>query len=382
MFRKLVFLVSLCCPGLAFGDPPIDPVIRKFDRMLALESEPTTSASVSIGDIDGDGTLDILLAKGRHWPEANRILLGDGRGGFTTSKAVGDPDRTYSAALADLNGNGSLDLVVSNDRPDQKLVYLNDGKGHFNAIGTFGSPEWPTRYVTLADLNRNGFPDIITANRNGSRSNKHTPSYICFNDGQGGFSECRALPTESSTIIVAADLDGDGAIDLFLPHRDGGRSLVLWNDTKGEFDVSTQLGPEDSRTRVAAVADLNGDGLFDIVVGGQAGKGVEIYLNSGNRQFGMAIPLASAERVAYSVLVADMNRDGFNDIVVGYHEGRGSVFFSDGSGRNFIETAWNDGIGAVYGLAVGDFNRDGWPDIVTARSGGFNALWYSEPIGF
>lgn len=380
-------VLSLCgcvCVSVALA---VEPVVRKFDRLQLLEAEPTTSASVSVGDINGDGELDILLAKGRHWPEVNKMLLGNGKGVFVTGDIGTEPDRTYSASLADLDGNGSLDLVVSNDRPDRKLVYNNDGKGRFVVSGVFGAPEWPTRYVTLADLNNDGFPDIITANRNGQKARTPIPSFVCFNDGKGGFSqslsekgsECRPLPTQSSTIIVAADFDGDGATDLFLPHRDGGHSLIAWNDSKGNFMETKTLGPKESRTRVAAAKDLNGDKLIDLIVGGEEGKGIEVYLNKGNRQFDTPRLLKSTKREAYSVLIEDLNRDGVSDVIVGYNEGKGSVFFGSGSGNDFFETDWNDGVGAVYGLAVGDFDRDGWPDIVSARSGGINAIWYNDP---
>src|SRR6185437_13393750 len=64
-----------------------------------------------------------------------------------------------------IDDDGHLDIVVSNDAPDRKLVCLNDGKGHFAEFGTFGDPKWSTRYVTLADLNGDGYPDIVAANR-------------------------------------------------------------------------------------------------------------------------------------------------------------------------------------------------------------------------
>ena len=95
---------------------------RSFERVKLLEEKGATSASVSLGDIDRDGDLDVILARGRHWPLDNLILRNDGKGNFTTAKLPAEADRTYSAALADLDGDGSLDLVVSNDRPDKKVI--------------------------------------------------------------------------------------------------------------------------------------------------------------------------------------------------------------------------------------------------------------------
>jgi len=91
------------------------------------------------------------------------------------------------------------------------------------------------------------------------------------------------------------------------------------------------------------------------------------------------MPLAAMDRVPYAVAIVDMNRDGSLDVVVGYVEKPGSVFFNDGSGRNFEEARWNDGLGAVYGLAIGDLDGDGWPDIAAARSGAPNAVWWNRP---
>src|SRR5579862_1970994 len=177
----------------AAGQPasPSQPVFRSFQRVHLLEDKGETSASVSVGDLNGDGLLDIVLAKGRHWPLHSRVLLNDGKGGFSASNLGTAPARTYSAALADVDGDGHLDVVVSNDEPDRKLVYRNDGKGRFTEIGTFGEPSWPTRYVTLADLNGDGFPDIVAVNRGDypdiGATGPHTPvpSFVCLNDGKG-----------------------------------------------------------------------------------------------------------------------------------------------------------------------------------------------------
>ncbi|MFM7751938.1 MAG: FG-GAP repeat domain-containing protein, partial [Opitutaceae bacterium] len=310
----------------------------------------------------------------------NLILRNDGRGNFTTGKLPAAADRTYSAALADLNGDGSLDLVVSNDRPDRKVIYLNDGRGNFRAAGTFGRPEWSTRYITLADLNGDGRPDIVVANRS-SNPAKPVPCFVCLNDGKGGFPTEIPLPTQSATIIVAADLDGDGKVDLFVPHRDGGRSLIFWNDGSGRFPAPPEpVGPAESTIRAAVAADLDGDGIPDLAVG-DARTGLFIHRGLGGRKFAAPAAIGGKSGAPYSIGVADLDRDGKPDLVVGRQEAPGSVFFNRGGARGFefTEAAWGDGQGAVYGLAVGDLNGDGWPDIVAARSDAPNAVWFSRP---
>jgi len=372
-FRYLRSLIAgaICSVLLWAADIPV----RSFDRVLILEEQGETSANVSIGDLNGDGFPDLVLAKGRHWPLHDRVLINDGKGHFKAHNLGETPDRTYTAALADLNGDGFLDVVVSNDQPDRKLIYFGDGHGNFKIAGTYGEPQWSTRNITLADLNGDGRPDIVVANR-GNPPKQPATSYACFNDGKGGFPSCRPLPgTESATTIVAADFDRDGAIDLFVPHRDGGRSVILWNDGKGNFQ-SAPFGPEQSDARAAAAGDLNGDGLPDIVAGDER-RGTFVFLNTGHRTFGASVQIAAKDRVPYAIAMADLNRDQKLDVVVGNAESPGSVFFNEGSGKSFREVRWNDGKGAVYGMAIGDLDGDGWPDIAAARSDAPNGVWFN-----
>jgi hypothetical protein len=354
---------------------------RNFDRVLLLETTSETSASVSIGDVDGNGTADLVLAKGRHWPLTNLILRNDGKGHFTTAPLAEAPDRTYSAALADLDGDGDLDLVVSNDRPDQKLIYHNDGKGNFHVAGTFGQPAWSTRYVTVADLNGDARPDLMVANRSANPAAPR-PSFVCLNSGTGTFPDCVALATRSATIIVAADLDGDGTTDLFVPHRDGGQNLIFWNDGSGRFaGGGTPVGPASSQIRAAAAADITGDGVMDLIVGDEQ-SGLYLYVGTGKRTFAAPTAVGARTGAPYAIAAADLDRDGAFDLVVGRQEAPGSVFFNQGGQTpTFTEASWNDGKGAVYGVAVADLDGDGWPDIAAARSDAPNGIWFNGPVG-
>jgi len=83
---------------------------RHFTAAVNLEESSETSANVSMGDLDGDGDLDLVLAKGRHWPLVDRVLLNDGRGTFLTTNLGPTPDHTHSALLAD--GAGAVPSTV------------------------------------------------------------------------------------------------------------------------------------------------------------------------------------------------------------------------------------------------------------------------------
>ena len=354
------------------------PELRSFEQRL-IEDEAATSANVSSGDLDSDGDLDLVLAKGRHWPLNNRILLNNGQGEFGPAADLDKtPDRTYTAALADLDGDGDLDIAVSNDRPDASRSYLNNGAGGFEAAGEFGRAEWSTRNMTLADVNGDEYPDAILANRGSPQRGRPRTSAVCLGDGTGRFPRCSELiGTESATTIVAADFDGDGAIDLAAPHRDGGGSLLFWGDGSGNFPEGAPFGLPQSNARAAAAGDMDGDGRTDLVVGDQQ-RGVLVVRNLGGRRLREALAVSGPGRQPYSIALADLNRDGSLDIVVGYREARGSVFFNDGSGGFHREAEWNDGEGAVYGLALADLDGDGWIDIAAARSNGRNGVWFNR----
>jgi hypothetical protein len=105
--------------------------LRSFE-IVPLETVSETSANASIGDLNGDGYPDIVLVKGRHWQVPSRIFFGDGTVHFTPGPALpSKATKSYSGSLADMTKSGHLDMVLSNDEPDPKLILLNDGKGNF-----------------------------------------------------------------------------------------------------------------------------------------------------------------------------------------------------------------------------------------------------------
>ena len=358
-----------------------------FSRVVYLEDSAYTSANVSAGDVNGDGHLDLVLAKGRHWPLVDRVHLGDGTGRFPRAYDLSaTADRTYSALLADLDGDGDLDVITSNDRPDPGLVHLNRGDGTFTIGSSWGEAGWSTRQVQLADVDGDGTPDLIVANRSGQRPGA---SYICAGIGNGQLARpCRAFANESSTSITPADLNGDGRLDLVVPHRDGGQGhLYLQQPRRDSLTFArVPFGASDASIRLTSVHDLNGDGRLDIVAIDER-RGVLVFLARANGSFGDGLPLdavAASGNPArdgeagrpYALAVADIDANGTLDLVIGYVRRAPEVRYNRGDGRTFDAVPFGDAEGAAYGFAIADLDRDGALDIAIARSDARNVVYF------
>jgi hypothetical protein len=247
-------------------------VPRSFSTVISLETTSEESANVSMGDLDGDGDLDLVLAKGRHTPLVDRVLLNDGSGSFVASDLGPIADRTYTAALADVDGDGDLDVLASND----------------------------TRFIDLAVPSRDG-----------------GQSYIYFNDGKAGFARRAPFgpPDAAARVGAAADFNGDGSVDLGVGDEKAASMVIYQNDGKGHLTAAFRTADQAKTPYAIAAGDLNDDGTPDIVLGYTSGPHAIFFNDGTGRQF-TQVPFGDSKGAAYGFALGDIDGDRFPDIAL------------------------------------------------------------------
>ncbi|MFP6671451.1 MAG: FG-GAP-like repeat-containing protein, partial [Pirellulaceae bacterium] len=353
--------------------PSASKSVRQFQKSTPLGKLVLRTAAIQVADLNGDGHLDIVVANGRHWPEQNACFLNDGKGGFGRRLPIGNgPDRSYAAPLADLDGDGDPDLVIGNDR-DSSVVSLNDSRGHFQQSSTLLPLAQPTRNATLADLNGDQHIDILIANR--SRQN-----FFYLNDGKAGFSKRGTFGTgtDSTIAVAAADMNGDGHVDLVVANRDQQPNRVYFNNGQAQFLKSTPFGTGADNTRSVVLADINGDKQLDIIAA-NIGTRNTIYLNDRQAPFTKSISFGRADGNTFCVTTGDLDRNGTADILVGNVQQANAVYFTFAKGKQLQEVPVGNNAHVTYGITVGDLDGDKFPEVITANSNGRNFIYWNRP---
>lgn len=239
---------------------------------------------IEVGDVDGDGDLDLVLAD---WGPGNNMTnvggrtmlwLNDGTGHFTDATAARLPDAlvrfSWDLELVDVDNDYDLDIVISCKRCGGGYLFKNDGAGKFSDAG--GLPQYTNNYDFEAmDLDEDGFLDLVTINDgdilNEQSSNRR--EHVFRNDGKGRYRDATTLwwpPDqnigEDDNVAAFLDYDSDGHADFLIGSLSGPDRLMI-NDGKGHLRVATDVfdGKPTPGTLGLAVADLDGDGRMDVV---------------------------------------------------------------------------------------------------------------------
>jgi hypothetical protein len=334
---------------------------------------------VSIGDMNSDGSPDLVVAS--IGDNVLTVLQGSPTGAFSRGSTYATGKQPMSIALGDWTGDGKLDVATANNSGGDVSVLFNLTAAP--KVPTFAAPvayaDGLTMYgpaqVITADLNKDGFPDVVVDNYiSGS------PISVLLNKGNGTFAPFTAYPAWNyANSIVAVDLDGDGYLDIANCNDYSSQShtnvQVLLNNKMGGLAAPVGYNASTWNGWITS-ADFNGDGKPDIVTtsyangfNGMTGN-INVFLNTGNGILGADTQLLQATQPG-QIAAADFNGDGRADLAVNVGKtpaAETQLLLGDGKG-NFAAP-----IGVASGCSSGllnavDVNADGQLDIVLSNTG-------------
>ncbi len=340
--------------------------LRTFttESALSVGLRPT---SLSAGRLDGDSDIDLIVTSSDD--DSVRVLLNNGSGVFSVGsiKTLVTGASPSSSSLADFDHDGDLDLVVANRGTNALKFFTNAGNGTFASGATINSGGLAPTAIATADFDADGFIDIAVANM-GTASGSSVAVHL--NRGDGTFLSPVPFSGGATPIAVsAADIDGDGALDLVVLNQDTSALSILLNTmetsagtTSGQSGAATAFsdGTVNSAKSIkitsgtnggptlldgdrfghslASLGDLDGDGVTDLAVGalrddtGDSARGaVYVQFLNANGTVKSRVKIASGtnggpvlanlDYFGSSVAsLGDLNGDGVTDLAVGAWE--------------------------------------------------------------
>jgi len=340
---------------------------------------------VAVGDIDGDGDLDVYLAK----DGANRLFRNEGSSTFADvtglSPDVADLGDAEGVAFGDVDNDGDLDLYLSNFGTANKL-FRNEGGGLYvdatslaPDLGDSGDGEG----VAFADVDKDGDLDLYLAKFSG-QANK-----LFRNEGGGLFVDATAVSgpvgdTGDGVSVAFADVNGDGALDLCVGNFGGANKLYVNNGVGVFADATAASGLGDTNDGAGlAFGDYDNDGDLDLYLAnfGQANR---LFRNEGGGVFVDATSAGCTLGDAGNgtgVVCGDYDNDGDLDLYLANSGQPNLLFRNEGSGLFVDATAANPPLGDAgqsRGTVLGDFDRDGDLDVYVANFDDVNKLYRNE----
>lgn len=310
------------------------------------------------GDLDGDGDVDLFVANDN---SPNQLLRNDGSGRFvdaTAGRFVMQPgwNASHSVDLADIDGDGDLDILIGNDDGISNRVYVNSGIGFFTDVTATALPpnaEW-TDCQVVADFDGDGDVDWFTVDSG--------TCHYYVNNGSGVFTDASATRLQGLPALYgnrydvtpfATDIDGDGDLDVMVPLYSGTPYLI--RNQGGVLSPNPTQLPATASGSAHWFADVDGDGDADVFASG----GRHLLQNQGNGTFVDVTATAFPTPPTNAIACFDVDNDGDVDLVT-----TSRLWLNQGNGTFtalVVTTALNNGWNA--GVASADFDGDGDIDL-------------------
>ena len=332
-----------------------------------------------IVDVDGDGFPDLVVVNGENGvtSQLNSYVYWGGPKGLTGERTELPTVGAYDVAVADINHDGRPDLIFPSawtdhhnpGRPMPARVYLQErGRRFTDATQQYGITGVGAVSLASADLNKDGFPDLVVANYR-SEFNTDTDSFVYWGTRNGFDTQSPLrLPTHAAQQVILADLNNAQWPDIIF--TGGNQVQVFWN-RNGKFDPADQtrftVTGFSSMFSVgavhAAVADLDGDGKNDLILA--PAQGIQIRSGNNLEKVQSTLPVRNATWVT----AADLDGDGRPDLIVSkYHDGvrydtESPIFWNGPSGFSAERVTWVPTKGAM-GNTAGVLDGEGRPEVV------------------
>lgn len=282
--------------------------------------------AVAVADVDGDGKSDVVTAGDD--AAALYVYLGDGAGGLAATPVTSSINSATieGIAIGDIDGDGTPDAVIAGTTGGVQ-VCQGDGAGAFDCTAYSALAVSSAIRVALSDLDGDGDLDLVVTSFHSNGTDYE--SYVYRGDGKGGFVASATLTTGSGTVhdepwgIAVGDIDEDGKADIVLG-TEGRYTYAFLGNGNGVFGGATSIRTgytDDAQPYFVTLADVNDDGHLDMVAANDYESTIGIALGNGDGTFDSPFVLASG--YPFPLAVSDLDGDGEPDIL--------SANYGDGS---------------------------------------------------
>ncbi|MFC2083992.1 FG-GAP-like repeat-containing protein, partial [Bacteroidota bacterium] len=366
-----------------YGNSNISNNESPFSEQTQISLTGVSASSVTWGDYDNDGDLDILLTgkyPGTYFHvHTSKIYQNNGDGSFTEQTQVPLTGVAFSSvAWGDYDNDGDLDILLTGDDRNAYVskIYQNNGDGSFTEQTQISLTGVAYNSVAWGDYDNDGDLDILLTGSTGSTY----ISKIYQNNGDGSFTEQTqiSLTGVAYSSVAWGDYDNDRDLDILLTGQinlQTSVSKIYQNNGDGSFTEQTQISLTGVFSSSVAWGDYDNDGDLDILLSGitDSLQGVSIiYRNNGDGSFTEQTQISLTGVYSGSVAWGDYDNDGDLDILLtGYTESSYvSIIYRNNGDRSFSEQT-QISLTGVYSSSVvwGDYDNDGDLDILLTGSG-------------